>query len=222
MREVIGELLPLAVVVAISPIPIIGVVLVLATPRARTSGPVFVLGFFGGLALVGALALTLAGGLDASSRDATSGVSGVKLALGIGLLVVALRQWRKRPRAGEPAPMPRWMAAVDSFSTVKVLGTGVLLVVVNPKNLVLAVAAATTVGQSALSGADQVIAYAVFAVIGTIGVAVPVVIYFAMGDRAPSLLASLEGWMGAHNAAIMSVLCLVIGAKLVGDALPGF
>jgi hypothetical protein len=27
--------------------------------------------------------------------------------------------------------------------------------------------------------------------------------------------------MAAHNAAIMAVLCLVIGAKLVGDAITG-
>jgi hypothetical protein len=27
--------------------------------------------------------------------------------------------------------------------------------------------------------------------------------------------------MAAHNAVIMSVLCLVIGAKLVGDAIAG-
>ena len=222
MREVIGQLLPLAVVVAISPIPIIGVVLVMVTPRGRTNGPLFVLGFLAGLAVVGALVLTVASGLDASSSDSTSSVSGVKLALGIGLLVIAMRQWRSRPKPGETAAMPKWMAAIDSFSPLKVLGTGVLFVAVNPKNLVLTVAAATTVAQSGLSGADQAIAYGVFALIGTIGVLIPVVISFAMGDRAPAMLASLKAWMGTHNAAIMAVICLVIGAKLIGDALPGF
>ena len=28
--------------------------------------------------------------------------------------------------------------------------------------------------------------------------------------------------MAQHNAAIMAVLCLVIGAKLIGDAISGF
>jgi hypothetical protein len=45
---------------------------------------------------------------------------------------------------------------------------------------------------------------------------IPVVIYFVMGARAATLLAGLKDWMSAHNAVIMSVLCPVITAKLVG------
>ena len=56
---------------------------------------------------------------------------------------------------------------------------------------------------------------------GTLGVAAPVVIYFALGQRARRILDELKAWMGAHNAAIMAVLCLVIGAKLIGDGISG-
>jgi len=94
--------------------------------------------------------------------------------------------------------------------------------VLNPKNLVLAVAAATAISQTGVCGRDQAIAYAVFALLGIVGIAVPVVVYFAMGDRAAGMLASLKSWMSVHNHAIMAVLCLVIGVKLIGDALPGF
>ncbi|MET0627980.1 MAG: GAP family protein [Acidimicrobiia bacterium] len=222
MRDAIGQILPLAVGVAISPIPIIAVVLMLVTPRARANGPMFVLGWIVGLAAIGVIVLAIAGGAEASSSDSTSGVSWVKLLLGVGLLSVALRQWRGRSHPGEEAPMPKWMAAIDSFSPVKALGAGVVLAAVNPKNLLLAVGAATVVGQSGISGTDQAVAYAVFTVIATIGVAIPVVIYFAMGDRAPALLGSLKTWMGVHNAAIMAVLCLIIGVKLIGDAIGGF
>ena len=69
---------------------------------------------------------------------------------------------------------------------------------------------------------EQAIAYAVFALIGTVGVAAPVVIYFALGDRSGPILDRLKTWMAQHNAVIMAVLCLVIGAKLVGDAIAGF
>jgi hypothetical protein len=58
----------------------------------------------------------------------------------------------------------------------------------------------------------------VFAVIGALGVGIPVIIYFALGARSEKLLAGLKDWMGAHNAVIMSVLCLIIAAKLIGDA----
>ena len=54
-----------------------------------------------------------------------------------------------------------------------------------------------------------------------VGVAAPVVIYFALGDRSGPILDRLKQWMAAHNAVIMAVLCLVIGAKLIGDGIAG-
>lgn len=66
---------------------------------------------------------------------------------------------------------------------------------------------------------QQAIAYLVFAVIGSLGVAMPVVLYFAMGKRSEKLLAALKDWMSAHNAVIMTVLCVIIAAKLIGDAI---
>ncbi len=61
-----------------------------------------------------------------------------------------------------------------------------------------------------------------FAVVATVGVAAPVVMYFVLGERCRQILTGLRDWMGQHNAAIMAVLCLVIGAKLIGDAISGF
>ena len=61
-----------------------------------------------------------------------------------------------------------------------------------------------------------------FALIGTVGVAAPVVIYFALAERAGPVLDRLKSWMAQHNAVIMAVLCLIIGVKLIGDAIAGF
>ncbi len=66
------------------------------------------------------------------------------------------------------------------------------------------------------------VAYAVFALIGDDRRRAPVVIYFALGDRAGPILDGLKTWMARNNAVIMAVLCLVIGAKLIGDAIAGF
>ena len=68
---------------------------------------------------------------------------------------------------------------------------------------------------------QQAIALAVFIAIGTLGPGLPVAIYFALGARAAHVLDDLKQWMAAHNAAIRAVLCLVIGAKLIGDAISG-
>ena len=60
-----------------------------------------------------------------------------------------------------------------------------------------------------------------FILVGTLGPGIPVAIYFALGQRARRILDELKAWMGAHNAAIMAVLCLVIGVKLIGDGISG-
>jgi threonine/homoserine/homoserine lactone efflux protein len=222
MGDAIGQTLPMAVGVALSPVPIIAVVLMLVTPRARVNGPAFIVGWLVGLAIIGTIVLAIAGP-NATNDDGTpaDGVSWAKVVLGALLLLVALRQWRSRPHDGDDVTTPKWMGAIDAFTPVKATGAGVVLSAANPKNLILAVGAATTIAQTAISGADQAIAYGVFAVIGTIGVAAPVVVYFAMGERSKQVLDRLKTWMALHNAAIMSVLCLVIGVKLIGDAISG-
>ena len=60
-----------------------------------------------------------------------------------------------------------------------------------------------------------------FILVATLGPALPVAIYFALGARAKHVLDELKLWLGANNAAIMAVLCLVIGAKLIGDGISG-
>jgi Sap, sulfolipid-1-addressing protein len=222
MGQAIGQSLPLAIGVALSPVPIIAVVLMLTTPRARTNGPSFVLGWLVGLGVVGAIVLALAGPGGASEEGQPAAwVSWLKLLLGLGLLLVAVRQFRGRPRGDEEAPLPKWMGAIDRFGPGQALGGGAALAGANPKNLLLAVAAAAAIAQTGIAGGQQAVAYAVFAVVGTVGVGVPVGIYFAMGTRSAELLGRLKDWMAHNNAVIMAVLCLVIGVKLVGDALGG-
>ena len=118
--------------------------------------------------------------------------------------------------------MPKWMDAVEGFTPAKSAGLGVLVSVVNPKNLILIVGGATAIAQTEVSGADQAIAWIIFMVIATIGVAAPIVIYFAMGDKAAGILADLKAWMAHHNAAIMAVILVIIGVKLIGDSISGF
>ena len=222
MGEAIGQTLALAVGVSLSPVPIIAVTLMLVTPRARVNGPAFIAGWLVGLAIVGTIVLLVAGPTDASDGgEPATWVSLLKLVLGGLLVLVALRQWRGRPHEGEEAPVPTWMGAIDAFTPPKAVGAGAVLAGANPKNLLLAVAAAAAIAQTGIPGGEQALAYAVFAVIGTVGVGIPVAIYFALGDRAGPILDRLKAWMGRHNAVIMAVLCLVIGAKLVGDAIAG-
>jgi len=99
MNEAIGQVLPLAVVAALSPFPIIAVVLMLATPRARTNGPAFLLGWIVGITAVGTIVLLVSSGVDATDDDRqATWVSLLELALGLLLVALAVKQWRGRPR----------------------------------------------------------------------------------------------------------------------------
>jgi threonine/homoserine/homoserine lactone efflux protein len=223
MGDAIGQVLSFGVGVALSPIPIIGVVLMLSTPRARSNGPAFIAGWILGLAVVGTIVLVASSGADAGDQgEPADWVNLLKLVLGLLLLLVALRQWRGRPAEDEEAAMPKWMAAIDTFKPAKAAGLAVLLSGVNPKNLLLAVGAATAISHTGASAGGQAVALAVFVLIGTLGPGAPVAIYFALGERSKEILDRLKSWMSGNNAAIMAVLCLVIGAKLIGDAISGF
>ena len=117
MGEAIGQSLPLAVGVALSPVPIIAVVLMLTTARARANGPAFVLGWLVGLGVVGAIVLALAGPGGASEEGQPAAwVSWLKLVLGLGLVLVAVRQFRGRPRGDEEAPpaMREWAVKLEA------------------------------------------------------------------------------------------------------------
>ena len=223
MGNAIGEILPLAIGVAISPVPIITVVLMLGTPRARANGPAFAVGWLAGLTIVGAIVLLLASG-NAAEDDGSPATwaSVLEFVFGVLLLLMAARIWRGRPKPGQEAEMPKWMQTIDGFSAGKSFGAGALLSGLNPKNLALTIAAATAIAQTGIPGGKQAVALAVFVVVGSLTILAPVAIYFLMGAKAKEILDDLKGFMQAHNAAIMAVLLLVLGAKLIGDAIAGF
>jgi threonine/homoserine/homoserine lactone efflux protein len=222
MGEAIGQVLSLGVGVALSPVPIIAVVLMLATPRGRTNGPAFLLGWIVGLAAAGTIILLLSGGADASDDGApATWASILKLILGLALAAIAVKQWRGRPQGDTEPELPKWMSTIDAFTAARSLAMGAVLSAVNPKNLIIIAGAAAAIASTGSSTGDQAVALAVFVAIGTLGPGAPVAIYFLMGDRAPKVLDGLKGWMARENTTIMAVLCLVIGAKLVGDAISG-
>jgi len=223
MGQAIGEILPLAVGVALSPVPIIAIILMLGTPRARSNAPAFALGWLLGLTIAGGVMLAIANGrAQEDGSGPATWVSILKLVVGVLFLLLAARTWHGRPRAGEEAAMPKWMRVIDRFTAVRSLVFGVVLSAVNPKNLALTVAAAAAIAQTGVSTGEAIGALAVFIVLGSLTILAPLVLYFALGARAEAILEDVKAWMAAHNAAIMTILLLVRGAKLIGDAIAGF
>lgn len=221
LGQVIGHVLPSAVGVALSPIPIIAVVLMLGTPRARSNGPAFAIGWVIGLTAVSAVVLVVADGASDPGSTTSDSVNWVTLGLGILFLAMAARQWRGRPRHGEVMAMPSWMQATEHFTPVKSVALGFALSALNPKNLALTLAAAGSIAQADLGTTDDVVAIAVYVVLASLSVA-GLVVWFLVAPRAAAKpLDGIKDFMARNNAVIMCVILLVLGAKLIGDGMGG-
>src|SRR4051794_17192995 len=220
MGPVLGDLLPLAVGVAISPVPIIAVILMLLAPRAGAASAGFLAGWLAGIAVACTVFVVLSSMLDLGGQEEPSTTAAwIQLVLGALLVLLGVRQWRGRPRCGAEAVAPKWMRAIDSFTAVKATGLGFALAAVNPKNLLLAAAAGSAVAGGDLSTGDDIIAVAVFTVLAGSTVAVPVLAHAVARERMSRPLEDLKSWLVDHNAAVMTALLVVIGADLVGKGL---
>ena len=132
-------------------------------------------------------------------------------------LLPAVGSWRAGPEDGEQSAMPKWLSAIDPFTAA----IGVLRSAVNPKNLLLCVAASTAIAGDNLSAEQKGIAVAVFTAIAASTVATPVLAHAIARKRTAGRLESLHAWLTLHNQAGMASLLLIIGASLIGKTLGG-
>ncbi|WP_460797918.1 GAP family protein [Microbacterium sp. GXF0217] len=223
MNGVIGEILPLALGVAISPIPIIAAILMLLSPKARVTSVGFLLGWLVGIVLAVTVFTLLSAVLPESDADASQPIKGViQLVLGALLFLLALKQWRGRPQAGDDPKLPGWMQAIDKVSFFGAFGLGFLLSALNPKNLIMAAGAGADIGAAALSTESIVGVIAIYTLVAASTVLIPVVGYLFAADRLSHALDALRDWLTKENAVIMAVLLLVIGISMVGKGIGSF
>ncbi|MGF9756635.1 GAP family protein [Microvirga sp. 0TCS3.31] len=222
MNVVIGEILPLALGIAVSPIPIIAAILMLLSPRAKGTSVGFLLGWVVGIVVAVTVFTLLAAVLPESDDDASNPTAGwIKIGLGVLLLLMAVKQWRGRPTGDQEPELPGWMKAIDTMTAVKGAGLGFLLSAVNPKNLLMAAGAGVIIGGTAasLETGEEAVAIAVFTVIAAASVAVPVIGYLVASAKMAGPLESMRQWLVKENAVVMAVLLLVIGVAMVGKGI---
>ncbi|MEU1704160.1 GAP family protein [Streptomyces sp. NPDC005706] len=220
MGQVLGDVLGLAAGVAVSPLPIVALIIVLATPRGRVNGLVFTLGWVVGLSGLGGVMLVIGGQGDAAGQgEPADWVGALKLALGVALVLFAVRMWRHRPADVTEARLPRWMAALDRFPPLKVFLLALLLSAGNLKNAPLTIAAAASISSSGLPAGQQIGVLAIFVVVASLGLLVPLGVFLIMRERAKGTLGNWKDWAARHNIAVMAVLFFVFGLKLLGDGI---
>lgn len=222
MNAVIGDILPLALGIAVSPVPIIAAILMLLSPKAQATSIGFFLGWVTGIVAAVTIFTLLSSLIPEESDDAKPFGGTLKIVLGVLLLVMAFRQWRSRPAAGADPPLPKWMSSIDTLTAGKAFGLGALLSGVNPKNLLLSAGAGLIIGPAGLSAGNVVVVILVFTVIAAITVALPVIAYLVAPARMGGPLDRLRTWLVHNNATIMSVLLLVLGVVVIGKGVGSF
>lgn len=222
MTQAFGQMLPLALVIALSPIPMVAVIAMLFSKHAIGNGLAFLFGWIVGVG-GGLFLLTLAASsqdLGSQSEPSTTATV-LRLGLGVLLLAGAAVEWRKRPGPDEDPPVPGWMQRVDTMHPGRAFVLAVLLGGVNPKNLLMNVAAAAVLASASLPAADEAVAIVLFTAVASISVAVAVAYRLLAGERGEATLERMRGWLAANNATVMSILFLVLGAKILGDGISG-
>lgn len=218
MGSVIGDLLPIAVGIAVSPVAVIATILMLLSKRAGSTSIGFALGWLLGIFIATVLFVILSSALSASGNGPSATVSWIKLALGVLLLAVGVKQWRGRSGEHET---PKWMQAVDEMTAVKGLGLGFALAAINPKNLLMCIAAGVSIGSASLATSGVIASVLAFTIIASSTVAIPVIGYLVAADRLREPLAKLKVWLQDNNTTVMSVLILVVGVVLIGKGIGG-
>jgi hypothetical protein len=223
MYAVIGTILPLALAVSLSPVPIIATILMLLSPRAKPGAILFLAGWVVGVAAAVTVFTVIADYLPQSEPGAPNPVASVlRIALGLALLVLAVLKFRQQFRRDEEAALPGWMSSLSGASPRRSLVLGLALGGVNPKNLLISVAAGLSIGTASLTAGAQVAGIAIYTVLASATVIVPVIVFLGAGERMRAPLTSLNGWLERNNSVIVALLFLVFGVLLVGNGLTGF
>lgn len=221
LLQAIGAGLPAALAIALSPFPVIAIVLVLTGAHGRLGGPFFAVGWLVGLSAITVLTVVVFNGSDDPESTAATVAAWLRVVAGAALVVMGVRKWRARPRRGEVADPPRWMASLDEVTPPRSLLLGLGLGGANPKNLVLSAAATTSIIESGVHGTQLLVAIAVFVLLGSITVLGAVVAHLFGGRRGAAALAGVDEFMAANSTAVTVVIIVLIGAKVLGDGLAG-
>lgn len=214
----LAELIPLALVVALSPLSIIPAVLVLHSPRPRPTGLSFLVGWILGLTVLTQIFVEvsnlLGGGLDKPPPWA----SWVRIVAGAALVAVGIYKWLTRMRA---AHSPKWMSSFATITPARAVLTAIVLVVVNPKVLFMCAAAGLAIGTEGLGRSGATLGVVYYVAIAASTVALPILAYAVSGDRLERPLTRLREWMQDQHATLVAAILVVLGLLVLYKGIHG-
>jgi threonine/homoserine/homoserine lactone efflux protein len=214
---VLTELIPLALVIALSPLSIIPAVLALSTPRPRPTGLAYLAGWLLGITALTVIFLEISN-LVVDLNKPPVWASWVRVGLGAALIVFGVYRWFNRKRA---AHTPGWMTRLGKLTPSRAGLAALTLTVANPKVLFICAAAGLAIGTEGL-GSDRVwIGVAWFVAIAASTVAIPILAYAVSGERLDEPLRRTKDWMERQHAVMVAAILVVIGLLVLYKGIHG-
>jgi threonine/homoserine/homoserine lactone efflux protein len=214
---VLTELIPLALVIALSPLSIIPAVLALSTPRPRPTGLAFLSGWLIGLSALTIVFLEISS-LVVDLDEPPAWASWVRVVVGAALIVFGVYRWLNRNRA---AHTPAWMARLGKLTPSRAALTGAALTVANPKVLFMCAAAGLAIGTEGLGSSRVWIGVVWFVAIAASTVALPILGYAVSGHRLEEPLRRVKDWMEQQHAILVAAILVVIGLLVLYKGIHG-
>ena len=211
------ELIPLALVVALSPLSIIPAVLVLHTPHPRPAGLAFLAGWLIGLAALTIVFVEISG-LFGDLGTPPGWASWLRIVIGAALIVFGVYRWLTRKRS---AHTPAWMQRLGTLTPARAGLAALALTVVNPKVLFICAAAGLAIGTAGLGSAHIWIAVIWYVAVAASTVAIPILAYAVSGDRLDGALQRLKEWMEEQHATLVAAILIVIGLLVLYKGIHG-
>lgn len=206
--SVLGELIPLAMVVALSPLSIIPAVLVLHSPRPRPTGLAFLAGWLIGLTALTAIFVEVSALLGGMDRQPPTWASWLRIVVGAALIGFGGYRWLTRAKSEHS---PKWMAGLSKLTPIRAGLAGAALTVVNPKVLLICVAAGLTIGTAGLGQPGGWVAGLYYVLFAGSTVTLPILAYAVSGERLDPALTRLKNWMEQNHAVLVAAILVVIG-----------
>ncbi len=198
--------------ITLEPFPLIAFLLILSAEKGTRKGLAFILGWLACLVVViGAVVLLTGGNPPQPSTAPSTAALAVKLALGVVLILYAVRQ---RRRMGRPRKPPAWMARLDGLSVWAAAGLAAFL---QPWTLVAA--AAATVSQAKLSNVAEYLTLLLFCLLATSSFLYLELSAVFRPAAADALIKKLRNWLDTHQEQVIITICLLLGFWLAGKSL---
>ena len=217
LGQVVAEFFPLAVGVALSPLPLIAAVIISLAAGGGGRAVALVAGRFLGVVVVVGVFAALSE-LFADTGGSAAVLSVLNVLLGLAMMVFGVLTWVRRPRGDEPDSPPKWMASLTGISGARAFGLGFTLSAAKVEELAFGAGAGILIGSTLTAAAPIIAAVAIFAAIGTVTAALPVVAVLTGGERIRPALDRLHAGLMRSSRTITAVVLVLFGAVLLASS----